>query len=231
MPYPKILFTALLVCASFFIVTYTACNKDRCEGVTCQNGGACNDGTCNCPAGYTGTYCETKVDPCKDINCLNGGTCVDGRCKCPDGYTGVYCEIEEDPCIDVICYNGGVCVDGICHCADGYTGPQCQQTFAEGLVAAYACTETCNPPVGSSSWNSTVTLSNTDKTRIVISNFGESGSSVTARVLKDKIILDNTTIGTGQVSGTGTYGLNIITIEYVVTDGSSTFSCNMTMVR
>lgn len=32
--------------------------KDPCEGITCQNGGSCNEGTCSCPANTTGTNCE-----------------------------------------------------------------------------------------------------------------------------------------------------------------------------
>lgn len=232
MQYPKILLTALLVCASFVIVTYTACKKkDSCEGVVCQNGGTCGDGGCACPVGYTGTLCETKVDPCKDINCQNGGTCIDGKCNCPDGYTGTYCEIEEDPCIDIICYNGGVCVDGTCHCVDGYTGINCEKTFAEALVAEYSCTETCNSPGGGFPWNSTVGISGTDKTRIVIGNFGDFGGSIMAKVVKDKITLDKTTIGNWEITGTGTYGLNMIVVEYVSTTGSQAIACTMTMVR
>ncbi|MDD3669050.1 MAG: calcium-binding EGF-like domain-containing protein [Alphaproteobacteria bacterium] len=29
-----------------------------CEGITCQNGGTCKNGSCNCPAGYYGSRCE-----------------------------------------------------------------------------------------------------------------------------------------------------------------------------
>ncbi len=46
------------------------CNKDTsdvipedlsCEGVTCQNGGTCVNGSCNCPAGYYGSRCESST--------------------------------------------------------------------------------------------------------------------------------------------------------------------------
>jgi hypothetical protein len=87
-----VFYSILLVMAIFSTVTYTACNKDLCEGKICQNGGSCTDGKCTCPTGYTGTNCETKSDPCKDITCQNGGTCTDGKCNCPAGYTGTYCE-------------------------------------------------------------------------------------------------------------------------------------------
>lgn len=42
------------------------CSKDAvdpCEGVTCQNGGICVDGSCECPDGYTGFNCETEQVP------------------------------------------------------------------------------------------------------------------------------------------------------------------------
>lgn len=44
-------------------LTFTACKKDEdpCEGVTCLNNGQCNDGTCNCAAGYQGTDCGTEM--------------------------------------------------------------------------------------------------------------------------------------------------------------------------
>ena len=78
----------------------SSCNNDPidpCEGITCLNGGVCDDGTCHCPDGYYGTNCETKIDPCDDIRCLNGGTCNDGDCDCPEGYDGEYCQYQLTP--------------------------------------------------------------------------------------------------------------------------------------
>jgi len=40
-------------------VLYTACEKDGCVNVSCQNGGSCAAGVCRCPSGYEGTSCET----------------------------------------------------------------------------------------------------------------------------------------------------------------------------
>lgn len=56
----NIAFTVLLTLGGFTAVTYTACNKDECKDVVCQNGGSCVEGTCSCAAGYEGTNCETK---------------------------------------------------------------------------------------------------------------------------------------------------------------------------
>lgn len=58
-----------------------------------MNGGECNDGTCICPTGFSGTYCETE-EPCELITCLNDGVCVDGICNCQTGYVGSNCETE-----------------------------------------------------------------------------------------------------------------------------------------
>lgn len=54
-------FSALLAVGAFTMVTYTACTKDECEDVVCNNGGACVSGTCNCATGYEGTSCDTEV--------------------------------------------------------------------------------------------------------------------------------------------------------------------------
>jgi hypothetical protein len=57
----NILFSALLTIGAFAAVTYTACNKDKCKDVVCQNGGTCNDGNCICTFAYTGSKCETAI--------------------------------------------------------------------------------------------------------------------------------------------------------------------------
>lgn len=36
------------------------CLLDPCAGVSCSNGGYCVDGSCACPAGFSGTYCQTR---------------------------------------------------------------------------------------------------------------------------------------------------------------------------
>jgi hypothetical protein len=58
------LITILSTILAFSFTTYTACTKDECASVTCQNGGSCSDGDCTCPSGYTGTRCETAVNNC-----------------------------------------------------------------------------------------------------------------------------------------------------------------------
>ena len=53
----------LMVIGAFSAVMYTSCSKtkDACSGVTCQNGGACSNGTCVCRTGFGGAVCDTQI--------------------------------------------------------------------------------------------------------------------------------------------------------------------------
>lgn len=90
--FTRILFAASLTFMVFSAVTYTACRRDKCGGLTCMNGGACYNGVCTCPTGFTGLHCETPADPCSNIVCVNGGSCDNGICSCPTGYEGLHCD-------------------------------------------------------------------------------------------------------------------------------------------
>ncbi|MEO6830994.1 MAG: calcium-binding EGF-like domain-containing protein [Chitinophagaceae bacterium] len=58
----NIALAALMTIGTFGVVTFTACNKDACKGVVCQNGGTCDaSGSCVCQTGFTGTNCEKLV--------------------------------------------------------------------------------------------------------------------------------------------------------------------------
>jgi hypothetical protein len=60
--------TQILAICTTLIFLFSACGKkDPCEGVTCQNGGTCKDGTCQCPTGFEGQFCETASLP-KAVN-------------------------------------------------------------------------------------------------------------------------------------------------------------------
>ncbi|UTW64500.1 hypothetical protein KFE98_10290 [bacterium SCSIO 12741] len=87
--------TKFLFVASLFslAIISQSCKKDKCEEVSCSNGGVCVDGTCECPSGFSGENCQTE-DKCitSGVSCQNGGTCVNGACDCPDGFTGTNCE-------------------------------------------------------------------------------------------------------------------------------------------
>lgn len=53
-----IVLTAIVTLFALGAVLYTSCRKDHCKTLKCLHGGACNDGFCLCPTGFTGTYCE-----------------------------------------------------------------------------------------------------------------------------------------------------------------------------
>jgi hypothetical protein len=56
-----ILLTFLIATGLFGLVIFTACNKANCTGSVCQHGGACANGVCSCPTGYSGTFCQTAA--------------------------------------------------------------------------------------------------------------------------------------------------------------------------
>ncbi|HXS36422.1 MAG TPA: hypothetical protein VN721_06955 [Flavipsychrobacter sp.] len=58
--FKQIATTSFLVIAAFTTVTYVACNKDKCGGTTCQNGGTCIENKCVCSTGYNGSDCGTS---------------------------------------------------------------------------------------------------------------------------------------------------------------------------
>lgn len=55
----------LLGALGLTLSTSTSCQKeeDPCEGVSCQNGGSCVNGQCDCPQGYTGPSCTDQETP------------------------------------------------------------------------------------------------------------------------------------------------------------------------
>lgn len=60
-----VVFTATATLAIFMMVFYSSC-RNPCKNVVCLNGGACNNGNCICPTGYTGNRCQdlaiTEID-------------------------------------------------------------------------------------------------------------------------------------------------------------------------
>src|ERR1044072_8723818 len=50
---------ATLICLFMFSsIVYVSCNKDECDGVICNNEGACTDGKCSCLTGFSGSSRE-----------------------------------------------------------------------------------------------------------------------------------------------------------------------------
>lgn len=52
--------TAFSVLAISAMLTFSSC-KDECKDVTCNNGGTCVEGTCDCATGFEGTSCDTEI--------------------------------------------------------------------------------------------------------------------------------------------------------------------------
>jgi len=53
------LLTAFAFLSISATILFSACEKDSCTDLTCQNGGACSSGFCHCTTGYEGAQCET----------------------------------------------------------------------------------------------------------------------------------------------------------------------------
>lgn len=57
-----ILLSFIVTIAAFTMAIYnSSCNLDKCNSVSCANGGVCQHGSCVCPTGFEGIYCETEV--------------------------------------------------------------------------------------------------------------------------------------------------------------------------
>lgn len=54
-----VLLTAFSFLSIATIIVYSSCEKNPCNGVSCSNGGSCNNGVCKCPSGYEGPTCGT----------------------------------------------------------------------------------------------------------------------------------------------------------------------------
>jgi hypothetical protein len=50
-----------LAMALFGALTLQSCKKDPCKNVTCQNGGTCQDGNCQCRLPWEGSKCEVDA--------------------------------------------------------------------------------------------------------------------------------------------------------------------------
>ena len=53
-----VLITIIFTSIAIIAIPYFSCNKDKCKGVSCLNGGVCHGGTCTCTVGYGGANCS-----------------------------------------------------------------------------------------------------------------------------------------------------------------------------
>jgi EGF-like domain len=55
--------TRFLILLLILFAVLSSCKKDACDGISCKNGGTCENGECLCPTGYTGADCSQRVVP------------------------------------------------------------------------------------------------------------------------------------------------------------------------
>lgn len=111
-------------------ITGDKCDNTGCAGVTCLNGGECNEltGHCRCPKCYSGFNCEILESNCcesdSDCNAPNGVCNSSNACECAPEFPAPNC---KDVCSDVHCSNDGKCdpTTGECRCPPGWGGDEC----------------------------------------------------------------------------------------------------------
>ena len=145
---------------------------------------------------------------------------------------------DENLCKDVECGANGTCLDGDCVCDDGYeigASGQCDTESRAKFLGTYNATETCTPP-SSGSYSNTITASGSDVTKVVISNFGDSGLNATATVNGSDVTVDSQTFNIGgtsyTITGDGSLSAsgNVITLTYEARAGGVVaFNCTVTM--
>ncbi len=120
--------------------------KDAMDSSFCVHFGKCqDDGSCDCPLGWTGQHCELKALEMGGTSASQVGSDVElGR---------EYIEVDE--CGDSICYNGGTCVRTERQISNGEflieTHCDCAAAFDEkylyaGLSCEFPSTEICSIP-------------------------------------------------------------------------------------
>ena len=145
--------------------------------------------------------------------------------------TATLVSCNTDKCKDVVCKNGGTCLEGTCDCVAGYYGSFCDSAYSTKLVGAYTCNETCPGVTVGANWSSAVSVSSTTATNVVVTNFGNSGVSATLSVLDGTVTVNPFTVGAFNVTGSGTYSGNVISISYTQTSSSVSRTCSMTMTK
>ncbi|XP_072771226.1 sushi, nidogen and EGF-like domain-containing protein 1 [Nerophis lumbriciformis] len=129
---------------------------DTCqEECLCQNGGVCvdNNGTCECPASYTGLYCQLEMTqtPCGNNRpCPDGGPCLEYGgaylCTCQTStsdldHRDLYPYVQpRSVCDSTPCLNGGFCYERhggyTCQCTHGHWGKHCEKVRLNTCASA-----------------------------------------------------------------------------------------------
>ena len=140
---------------------------------------------------------------------------------------------KKDPCKDVDCLNGATCTDGTCICTTGYEGGDCGTESRAKFLSVYNVTESC--PSGNFSYQSTISTSSAGADRVIVSNFGGYGVSVSGTVSGSSLSIPNQQVdvqGTAATfSGSGQLSGNILTVTYTVSSGSNSETCTQTCTK
>ena len=139
---------------------------DLCDGMVCQNGGTCSDGTCTCANGFKGTYCEIEPDCQMDADCTSPQACQNYTCVCPDVGTPTICqEVTQDAATgcSVLSHKtdgtecttddnqNGVCSAGVCiTCSDENSKACCEKAGKLWVENIQACLDEADPCQGGS---------------------------------------------------------------------------------
>lgn len=228
-------FTSFVAVTFYLTFALSSCKKEKdpCENVQCLNGGTCNDGNCNCPAGYSGSRCETY-----QFDCINNpsicvhGHCNNGRCQCDRGYFGPRCDI--DSCDASTCLNGGLCVNGSCQCATGYEGRLCDIKTTSRFVGLYVTLENCNV-TPFPQYNTTITEHTSIVNQIIINKLKNLSITATVSGNSLNIVSHSPVTPYDVVTGSGSFntaGTQLIVNMTLREEGTSnTITCTFTMVK
>lgn len=140
---------------------------------------------------------------------------------------------KKDKCKDKTCQNGGACVDGTCNCAAGYTGENCETEVRAKFRSTYNVNESC--PSGNYTYQITISNSSAGVDRLLISNFGGYGVTVSATASGNSLTIATQQVtapdGTATFSGSGQLSGNILTISYNVSGDVNPESCTMNCTK
>jgi hypothetical protein len=160
---------------------------------------------------------------------------------------------KEDLCKDTVCANGGVCdaATGSCVCTAGFEGTDCKTLAITkflgtgGAAAQYDFSDVssvvlCNA-AGNQPFTGTFTMSksNVDSSKLILTNFGGFGATVTAYANADKntLTIPSQTLTNVTpaitISGSGAYtaATGKVAGTYTSNDGTSTCTYNFTWTK
>ena len=139
-------------CVQCYTGDHCETDVDDCDGVECQNRGACVDGVnsyaCTCIAGFKGQHCE-KIDACALNLCQNGATCIATAdsyvCECAEGFMGAQCETPAIGCRYAPCYYGECLLNPFeCKCSPGFGGATCPLSKSHPLFSKTVSIQSSN---------------------------------------------------------------------------------------